>query len=144
MPQVDLAFAKPVLGCFVPSELATMSFVSVMQVSKTPIYTYNMGLAFSGAFLILVNGHKRFALNWSKGLYHEGSAQIQGSAEEVRSGQADYERQIKAMKQNIVERTKIEMKTLNKYKDSQWYIPANQLVELGVVDELITDIDQIC
>ena len=123
---------------------ATMSFVSIMQVSKTPIYTYNMGVAYSGGFLILVNGHKRFALRNSTGLYHEGSAQIQGSAEDVRCGQANYEKQIKAIKQNIVERTNIEMKTLNKYKDSQWYIPADQLVSLGVVDGLVDDIDQLC
>lgn len=123
---------------------ATMSFISVMQVSKTPIYTYNMGVAFSGGFLILVNGHKRFALSNSTALYHEGSAKIQGSADEVRSGQANYERQLKAVKQNIINKTKIEMKTLNKYKDTQWFITAEQLLQLGAIDEIVTDIDQLC
>lgn len=122
---------------------ATLSLIAVMNISKTPVYTYNMGIAYSGAFMVLVNGHKRFALKNSTGLFHEGSAHVQGSAEEVRSAQSNYEKQLKAVKENIVEHSKIDLKTLQKYKDKQWYIPSDQLLELGVVDAIITDIDEI-
>ena len=122
---------------------ATLSLIAVMNISKTPIYTYNMGIAYSGAFMALVNGHKRFALKNSTGLFHEGSAHIQGNAEDVRSAQNNYEKQLKVLKDNIVEHTKIDLKTLQKYKDKQWYISSAQLLELGIVDEIITDIDEI-
>lgn len=134
---------KLLIYCFGGDLEATLSLISIMNISKTPIYTYNMGVAYSGAFMTLVNGHKRFALKNSTGLFHEGSAHIQGNAEDVRSAQSNYERQLKVVKENIVERTKIDLKTLQKYKDKQWYIPSAQLLELGVVDEIITDIDEI-
>lgn len=134
---------KLLIYCFGGDLEATLSLISIMNISKTPIYTYNMGVAYSGAFMTLVNGHKRFTLKNSTGLFHEGSAHIQGNAEDVRSAQGNYERQLKVVKENIVERTKIDLKTLQKYKDKQWYIPSAQLLELGVVDEIITDIDEI-
>lgn len=134
---------KLLLYCFGGDLDATLSLTSIMNISKTPIYTYNMGVAFSGAFILLVNGHKRFALPYSTGLFHEGSAHIQGNAEDVRSAQSNYERQLQVIKDNIVHRTKITTKMLQKYKDKQWYIPAAELLKLGVVDEIISDIDEI-
>jgi len=134
---------KILLYCFGGDLDATLSLISLMNISKTPIYTYNMGVAFSGGFLVLVNGHKRFTLANATGLFHEGSAHIQGNAEDVRSAQSNYERQLKQIKENIAAHTKIDLKTLNKYKDKQWYIPADQLLELGIVDNIVTDIDEL-
>lgn len=134
---------KLMIYCFGGDLDATLSLVSIINISKTPVYTYNMGVAYSGGFLLLVNGHKRFALAHSTGLFHEGSAEVQGSAGVVRSAQANYERELKLIKDNIVAHTKIDLKTLNKYKDKEWYIPAPQLLENGVVDVILDDIDQI-
>ncbi len=134
---------KLLIYCYGGDLNATLSLVSLMNISKTPIYTYNMGIAYSGAFMTLINGHKRFALENSTGLFHEGSAQMQGNAEDVRSAQSNYERQLKLIKENIMAHSKIDAKMLQKYKDKQWYIPAAQLLELGVVDEVIKDIDDI-
>ena len=134
---------KLLIYCYGGDLNATLSLVSLMNISKTPIYTYNMGIAYSGAFMTLINGHKRFALENSTGLFHEGSAQMQGNAEDVRSAQSNYERQLKLIKENIMAHSKIDAKMLQKYKDKQWYIPAAHLLELGVVDEVIKDIDDI-
>lgn len=134
---------KLLIYCYGGDLNATLSLISLMNISKTPIYTYNMGIAYSGAFMTLINGHKRFALENSTGLFHEGSAQMQGNAEDVRSAQSNYERQLKMIKENIMAHSKIDAKMLQKYKDKQWYIPAAQLLELGVVDEVIKDIDDI-
>lgn len=134
---------KILLYCFGGDLDATLSLVSLMNISKTPIYTYNMGVAFSGGFLLLANGHKRFALANSTGLFHEGSANIQGNAEDVRSAQSNYERQLKLVKENIATHTKISLKTLQKQKDKQWYIPAQEMLKLGIVDGIITDIDDL-
>lgn len=134
---------KLLLYCFGGDLDATLSLVSVMNISKTPVYTYNMGVAYSGGFLILINGHKRFALPYSTGLFHEGSAGFEGSAEEIRSTQSNYERLLKLIKENISSRSNINVKTLNKYKNKEWYISAKELLEYGVVDEIISDVDKI-
>jgi ATP-dependent Clp protease protease subunit len=52
---------------------ATLSFVNICEISRTPIYTYNMGIAMSGGLLILLAGHKRFCLDCSRAMYHIGS-----------------------------------------------------------------------
>lgn len=143
---IDVKDRKPIklmIYCFGGDLDATLSLISVINISKTPVYTYNMGVAFSGGFMILVNGHKRFTLANATGLFHEGSAHIQGNAEDVRSAQSNYERQLESIKENIVNKTKIKMATLKKYKDKQWYIPANELLELGIVDEIVSDIDEL-
>ena len=44
-------------------DLETMlAFIGLVRISKTPIWTINAGIAYSAAGLILMSGHKRFAL----------------------------------------------------------------------------------
>lgn len=134
---------KVLIYCFGGDLDATLSLVSLMNISKTPVYTYNMGVAYSGGFLLLVNGHKRFALPNSTGLFHEGSAQIQGTAEEVKSAQNNYEKQLDLVKNNLLAHTKITPKMLKSQKNKEWYMTSSELLELGVVDEILQDIDSI-
>ena len=48
------------------------SLVSFMSLSKTPIYTVNIGLWASMSFLIGIAGHKRFSLPNMTFLMHDG------------------------------------------------------------------------
>ena len=51
---------------------AAKSFYHMMQISKTPIYIYNMGVCASAGVLIFLSGHKRYAIKGSTFLIHEG------------------------------------------------------------------------
>ena len=66
----------------------------IIDLSKTPVYTYNMGMALSAGLDVLISGHKRFALKNSKALYHSGSAGIQGTAEQIQSQTAQYAKEL--------------------------------------------------
>lgn len=53
----------------------TMSLAQTMIISKTPIITVNICTAYSGGALLLLAGHKRYALKYSKAMIHTGSIQ---------------------------------------------------------------------
>lgn len=61
----------------------TWAFVDAIALSKTPVYTYNIGLAMSNGLSILVAGHKRFSLPHATAMYHSGSAGFSGTKEQI-------------------------------------------------------------
>lgn len=115
----------------------------IIDLSKTPVYTYNMGMALSAGLDVLISWHKRFALKNSKSLYHSGSAGIQGTAEQIQSQTAQYAKQLDILNERVLKRTKISKELLKKKKKSEWFIIGNEQVELGIVDELITDVSEL-
>ena len=115
----------------------------IIDLSKTPVYTYNMGMALSAGLDVLISGHKRFALKNSKALYHSGSAGIQGTAEQIQSQTAQYAKQLDILNERVLKRTKISKELLKKKKKSEWFLIGNEQVELGIVDELIADISEL-
>lgn len=122
---------------------AALHFVDICMLSKTPIYTYNMGVAMSGGLYILLAGEKRFALKNSTALLHQGSAQTSGDAEKVKAFAKQYSKLLKMMFDYTTERTKISKETLNKKKSSEWYMLADEQLQLGIVDKIIDDIDEV-
>lgn len=60
------------------------ALISAIEISKTPIYTINMGQWSSMAFLIGIAGHKRFSLPKASFLMHDGSIFLYGSANKVK------------------------------------------------------------
>lgn len=115
----------------------------IIELSKTPVYTYNMGIALSAGLDILISGHKRFALKNSKALYHSGSAGIQGTAEQVQSQTAQYSKQLDILNNRLLDKTKISKELLKKKKKSEWYISGDEQFELGIVDEIVTNINDL-
>lgn len=117
----------------------TMNTVSMIRLSKTPVYTYNMGECFSGAFVLLIAGHKRFALPYSRAMCRLGSGIIGGDFNVADNAMKDYKAQIEMMKQFILDRTTIPSKTLSKKMTSDWYMSLSEQLANGVVDEVVED-----
>lgn len=117
----------------------TMNTVSMIRLSKTPVYTYNMGECFSGAFVLLIAGHKRFALPYSRAMCHSGSGLVGGTSQQTDNAMKDYKAQVEVMKQFILERTTIPPKMLNKKMGDDWYLSLDEQLANGVVDEVVED-----
>lgn len=122
---------------------ACFSLLDVIALSKTPVYTVNMGVAMSAGLLILLAGHKRFCLKTSTALAHSGSGGASGTFEQTEAQMKDYKRFVDTMRNYIVERTNIDTKTLNKYKSKEWYLYAEDQIKYHVVDKIVDDIDEI-
>lgn len=118
---------------------AMFPLVDVIKASKTPVYTYNMGVAMSCGFYILIAGHKRYSLEHSQSLCHQGSGAFQGEAETIKSHTAQYNKTLNTIFDHVVSCTKISKELLNKKKKTEWFINGAEQVELGVVDKIITD-----
>lgn len=120
-----------------------MTLARTIKMSKTPVYTYNMGEACSGALLLLISGSKRFALPGTFALYHRGSGTVGGDFDDTVSATKQYKDQVADMENWVVENTSIQKNVLNRKKSANWWMNANEQVNNGVVDKLIESIDEI-
>ena len=122
---------------------ACFSLLDTIALSKTPVYTVNMGASMSAGLLILLAGHKRFCLKNSTALAHSGSGGTSGTYEQTEAQMSDYKHFVKIMRDYIMDRTNIDQKTLTKHKNGEWYLYAEDQVKYGIVDAIVTDIDDI-
>lgn len=123
----------------------TMHACSIIEMSKTPVYTYNMGMAMSGGFLLLAAGHKghRYTLPYARALAHQGSGGVGGSFSQAKDAMKDYQDQINDMRDFILSHTAISKKDWTRMEERDWYMGANDQLKYGVVDNIITDISEI-
>jgi ATP-dependent Clp protease protease subunit len=122
---------------------ACFSLLDIIALSKTPVWCINMGVAMSAGLLILLAGHKRYCLKNSTALAHSGSGGACGTFEQTEAQMKDYQRFVKTMRDYIIERTNIDTKTFNKYKNKEWYLYSEDQVKYHIVDKIVEDITEI-
>ena len=121
----------------------TNSIIDAISISKTPVWTVNMGQALSGGCLIFLAGKKRFTIPSSWAMCHAGSVEFQGNFSETKEATKVWETQIKKMGEYIMERTGIDTKTYNKYKNKDWYLDMDQQLQYGFATEQLTNIEDL-
>lgn len=119
------------------------SFVDIIEASVTPIHTVNIGLCASAASIIFIAGHKRFMMPRAKVLIHEGSATIGGDAQKVQDQADSYKKEVKAMKEYILNRTNIPRAQLMKKRNNDWELDASYCLENKVCDVIINTLDDV-
>ena len=117
--------------------------VDAIQMSKTPVYTYNIGVAHSSAGLIFMAGQKRFMTPNATMIIHEGSAGFEGDAGKVLDASESYKKVLKKMKDYILAKTDIPKATLSRKKANDWELNAEDCLKFKVCDEIIDSIDSI-
>jgi ATP-dependent Clp protease protease subunit len=120
---------------------STLAFIGMMNISKTPIWTVDACWAYSAAGLILMAGHKRYALPNTECLIHSGSGQLGGSYEQTTEQMKNYKYLVDKMRDFILTKTKIDQKLFKKNSQKDWYIYTDEMLSLGIVDEIIEDLD---
>ena len=119
------------------------AMIDIIMSSKTPVYGYSMGATSSAAAYIFMACRKRFAMPNSVFLLHKGSGQFGGTYEEVVLSVIEYQRKIETLANFIMEHSAITKETLDENLSGEWYVPAQEAVELGFVEEIIKDIDEV-
>jgi ATP-dependent Clp protease, protease subunit len=134
---------KPVkifINCYGGDVHACFSVIETIKLSKTPVYTYNVGKAFSAGGLILMAGHKRFTYKDAVVLIHQGSSGAQGTTGQVVDQVEFQKRMEERIKEYILTTTKI---TPEQYKDKykeEWFFFGDESIEFGVTDELVKEL----
>ena len=132
------------LGGNVPPGL---SLVDSIKLSKTPVYTVNLGVCYSMALYVFMAGHKRFSLPHSEYLLHEGQLSGWDATNKLRDLVEFHTCQVESKIKNIVlNNSKITSELYDKNIRKEWYFLPEEGKELGIVDYIVgqdCDIDDI-
>ena len=120
------------------------ALVSAIELSKTPVYTVNIGEWCSMAFLIGITGKKRFSLPYMTFLMHEASGFSMGKISNMED-KIDYDRKFgdQVIKKIILAHSKMTEKEYSLVEKKELYMLPEDALDYGFIDEIITDIDTI-
>ena len=116
--------------------------IDTIKMSRTPIVTVDVGIAGSAASLIFLAGKRRIMMPRAKLIVHEGSAQISGDAVKVVDQSESYKRQLKQMKEFILE-NKIPKTQLMKKRNNDWELDAQFCLDNGACEMIAQTMDDI-
>lgn len=120
------------------------TLVSMIKLSKTPIYGVALGMVASAASMIYLATHKHYALPNAYFILHRGSCQnISGDYANVQNAMEDYRRQVERLEKFYIENTKIPEEVIKEKLNSDWYVRGEKTIEYGLVDEWVTDINTL-
>ena len=120
------------------------SLVSAIELSKTPVYTVNIGEWSSMAFLIGITGHKRFSFPYSTFLLHEGSSFAGGATNKVQDRvefEKRFEREI--VRNHVLKNSKMNGVDYDALARVEYYLLPKDALERGFIDEIIDNINSI-
>lgn len=121
----------------------TMSLAATITMSKTPVITINMATAYSGGAILLLAGHKRYAMPYSKVMIHTGQGSTCGTYEQTMEQQKNYKRQVDDMSAFILKQSGMDEKVYKKNKSKEWYFMPEDALKYHIVDEIIENIFDI-
>lgn len=113
--------------------------IGVMEKSETPIHTIVTGAAMSCGFIILINGHRRFAYRHATPLYHQISSGFFGKVKDLEEKLEETKRLQVKIEEMTLRLTKISKKKLTEILKNKvdWFMTAESALELGVIDEIV-------
>lgn len=134
-----------IIDCGGGSLSVSETLSNIIKMSKTPVYSIALGFVASGASVVHLSCHKKYALPNSVFVLHKGSCSgVSGTYDEIVSFARDYEKQIEMLMTFYIENTKYTEDEIEENIQTDWYIRMDEAIERGLVDEVITDIDVLC
>ena len=127
------------INCPGGSVTATLAIYDTMQFMECPIATYCMGIAASGAAVILAAGTKgkRFCLPNSKVMIHQPWGQVGGQVTDIEIQAQEMERERHRLNEILALHTGQPLVRVAKEVERDKYFHAGEAKEFGLVDEVI-------
>lgn len=127
------------INCPGGSVSATLALYDAMQFMDCPIHTYCMGLAASGAAILLAAGSKgkRYALPNSKIMCHQPYGQVGGQVSDIEIQAGEILKEHERLNQILVKHTGQPIEVIRKETDRDRYFSAVEAKEFGLVDEVL-------
>ena len=121
-----------------------MPIIAAIELSKTPVYTINLGQWCSMAFLIGITGHKRFSLPYATFLLHEGTSFAGGATNKVQDRVKFDERVEKeVIKPHVLHHSNMKEHEYDALARVEYYLLPPDAKERGFIDEIVTDLNVI-
>lgn len=118
-----------------------LGLINAIETSRTPVHTIAIGSAMSMGLFILVAGQKRLAGQYSTIMYHQLSDFAWDKLEGIKDQVKEAERIEKICEGILYRRSNVPEQTIEQYKKnkSEWYIPAEEALSLGIIDEILRE-----
>src|SRR6516164_6613574 len=132
------------INCPGGSVTATLAIYDTMQYMDCPISTYCMGLAASGAAIILAAGTKgkRYALPNSKVMIHQPWGQVGGQVSDIEIQATEILKERHRLNEILAKHTGQPVERIEKETERDRYFSAEEAKEFGLVDEVIMKITE--
>src|SRR5262245_15255227 len=118
---------------------ATLAIYDTMQFLEAPIHTYCMGLAASGAAVLLAAGSKgrRYCLPNSKVMIHQPYGQVGGQVSDIEIQANEILRERSRLNEILAKHTGQPLDVIAKETDRDKYYHATEAKAFGLVDEVL-------
>jgi ATP-dependent Clp protease protease subunit len=118
---------------------ATLAVYDTMQFLEAPIHTYCMGLAASGAAILLTAGTKgkRYCLPNSKVMVHQPYGQVGGQVSDIEIQANEILKERQRLNEILAKHTGQPLAVIEKETDRDKYFHAMEAKEFGLVDEVL-------
>src|SRR3984893_16362444 len=132
------------INCPGGSVTATLAIYDTMLYMECPISTYCMGLAASGAAIILAAGtkNKRFALPNSKVMIHQPWGQVGGQVSDIEIQALEIMKERHRLNEILVMHTGQPIDRMEIETERDRFFTAQEAKEFGLVDEVIQKITE--
>ena len=119
---------------------ATLAMYDTMQFLESPILTYCMGIAASGAAILLAAGSpgKRYALPNSKVMIHQPYGQVGGQVSDIEIQAAEILKERERLNEILASHTKQPLEVIARETDRDKYYSAQEAKAFGLVDEVLS------
>src|SRR4051812_3044273 len=118
---------------------ATLAIYDTMQFLEAPIHTYCMGLAASGAAIVLAAGSKgkRYCLPNSKVMIHQPYGQVGGQISDIEIQANEIMKERQRLNEILAKHTGQPIDVIAKETDRDKYYHAAEAKAFGLVDEVL-------
>jgi ATP-dependent Clp protease, protease subunit len=131
------------INCPGGSVSATLAIYDTMRFLECPIATYCMGLAASGAAIILVAGTKgkRFALPHAKIMCHQPWGQVGGQVSDIEIQAKEIMRDRALLNKILADHTGQSIEWVERETERDRYYNAEEAKKFGLVDDVLLKLD---
>lgn len=118
---------------------ATLAIYDTMRILSCPVNTYCVGLAASGAAVLLAGGAKgkRFALPHAKVMIHQPYGSVGGQVTDINIQAGEILKTRALLNEILATDTGNPLERLEKDTDRDYYMTAEEAVAYGVVDSIV-------
>lgn len=126
------------------SVTATMAIYDTMQFLTCPVATYCVGLAASGAAVLVAGGTKgkRYILPHAKMMIHQPYGEVGGQVSDIEIQAREILETREVLNQILAKHTGQPLEVIAKDTDRDRYLTAGQAKEYGLVDEVLSNAAQ--
>ncbi len=123
---------------------STLAIYDTVQFLDSPVATYAIGLAASGAALLLAGGTKgkRFALPHAKIMLHQPAGEVGGQAADIEIAAKEVLKDKETLIQIFAHHTGQDPEKIRRETERDRYLTPKEAKEYGIVDEVLEHIEK--